>query len=95
MLTLMSLFWFRRKHIPDTPQDCKLENELAGTFRPPFAVLIQNCHNINTFTTPIHAKSEELSNDGNSPMIRFLQVVDCMSEKFVHKGFLTFKLFKL
>ncbi|XP_071706041.1 transcription factor MYB124-like isoform X2 [Rutidosis leptorrhynchoides] len=55
----------RRKHIPDTPE------ELSRTFttidqqlRPPFAVLIQKCHNVNTFTTQPPSKSEEVSKDG-------------------------------
>ncbi|KAI3796036.1 hypothetical protein L1987_38697 [Smallanthus sonchifolius] len=47
----------RRKHIPDTPEDYQ-------QLRPPFAVLLHNCHNLNTFTTQLNAKSDEVSKDG-------------------------------
>ncbi|KAI3744527.1 hypothetical protein L1987_57610 [Smallanthus sonchifolius] len=47
----------RRKLIPDTPEDYQ-------QLRPPFAVLLHNCHNLNTFTAQLNAKSDEVSKDG-------------------------------
>ncbi|KAJ9563779.1 hypothetical protein OSB04_008939 [Centaurea solstitialis] len=61
----------RRKHIPDTTENCNPEEKLTGTFRTtdqqlrsPFAVLLQNCHNISTLTSQLHVKTEEVSKDG-------------------------------
>ncbi|KAK9074682.1 hypothetical protein SSX86_007280 [Deinandra increscens subsp. villosa] len=47
----------RRKHIPDTTEDYQ-------QLRPPFTVILQKCHNINTFATQPHPKSNEVSKDG-------------------------------
>ncbi|KAK1425795.1 hypothetical protein QVD17_21155 [Tagetes erecta] len=47
----------RRKHIPDTPEEYQQP-------RPPFAVILHNCHNLNTYTAELNAKSEEVSKDG-------------------------------
>lgn len=69
--TVMPPSKMRRKHIPDTVEDCNVEEEVTGTFRtidqqlrPPFAVLMHNCHNTNNLTTHLHPKSEEVSKDG-------------------------------
>nr|XP_043624145.1 transcription factor MYB124 [Erigeron canadensis] len=55
----------RRKHISDSAE------ELTGTFRtidqqlrPPFAVLLHNCHNVNTVATQLPSKSEDASKNG-------------------------------
>ncbi|KAL8227538.1 hypothetical protein R6Q57_015122 [Mikania cordata] len=47
----------RRKHIPDTPEDYQ-------QLRPPFSVILHNCHNLNTFTAHLNAKSDVMSKDG-------------------------------
>ncbi|KAI3731503.1 hypothetical protein L1987_62691 [Smallanthus sonchifolius] len=47
----------RRKHIPDTTEDYQ-------QLRPPFTVILQKSHNINTFTTQPDPKSNEVSKDG-------------------------------
>ncbi|XP_076922470.1 transcription factor MYB124-like [Bidens hawaiensis] len=46
-----------RKHIPDTPEDYQQP-------RPPFAVILHNCHNLDTFTAQLNAKCDEMSKDG-------------------------------
>ncbi|GKC49697.1 transcription factor MYB124-like protein [Tanacetum coccineum] len=68
--TVMPPSKMRRKHIPDTIEDCNVE-EVTGTFRtidqqlrPPFAVLMHNCHNVNNLTAHLHPKIEEGSKDG-------------------------------
>ncbi|KAI7738328.1 hypothetical protein M8C21_012260, partial [Ambrosia artemisiifolia] len=55
--TSMSPSKIRRKHIPDTTEGYQQP-------RPPFAVILQKCHNINASTTQLHPKSEEVSKDG-------------------------------
>ncbi|KAM0009230.1 putative transcription factor MYB-HB-like family [Helianthus debilis subsp. tardiflorus] len=47
----------RRKHIPDTPEDYHQP-------RPPFAVILHNCHNLDTFTAQLNAKRDEALKDG-------------------------------
>ncbi|XP_076894256.1 transcription factor MYB88-like [Bidens hawaiensis] len=47
----------RRKHIPDTPEDYQRP-------RPPFAVILHNCHNLDTFIAQLNAKCDEVSKDG-------------------------------
>ncbi|XP_076924339.1 transcription factor MYB124-like [Bidens hawaiensis] len=53
----MSPSKIRRKHIPDAIDDSQQR-------RPPFTVILQKCHNINTPTTQLPPKSAEVSKDG-------------------------------
>ncbi|KAL6983515.1 Transcription factor [Sarracenia purpurea var. burkii] len=62
----------RETHISDLPEKCSQGEKLPGECgtktnqqpRPPFAVLMQNCHNVESLPTQHHAnRTKETSND--------------------------------
>lgn len=88
----------RRTHIPDitgnydfgdrSHKQCRTITEMNQQLRAPFAVLVQNSHNINKLSNPHHVSvAKEMITDGKSPQLKtFLFVrTSSLPEKYTRK----------